>query len=95
MSLGVNVEDLDAAGVSVAGHGENLAALLGGAADCIVAALPGWQGQSATALTAAVASWCRASHVLLSRLSEHADALHVSAAEWGAMDQRDANALGR
>lgn len=93
MSLRVNADDLAAAGTTVAGHGEDLAVLLAGAADCIVAALPGWQGESASALTAAAASWSRASQVLLSRLGEHADALGVCAAEFRAEDQSGAQAL--
>lgn len=93
MSLRVNVDDLASAGVSVRAQGEDLAAALASAADCIVAALPGWQGQSAAALTAAAASWSRASQVLLTRLGEHAEALHIGAAEFRAQDHRGTQTL--
>lgn len=93
MSLRMSIEDLAASGLAVTSHAENLAAALAGAADCIDAALPGWQGQSAAALTAAAANWSRASQVLLARLSEHAEALHVSAAEFWDHERRSAQAL--
>jgi uncharacterized protein YukE len=93
MSLRVDIEGLLVAGVSVTDHGEDLAVALASAADCIVAALPGWQGQSAAALTAAAENWSRASRALLTRLGEHADALHISAAQCQTQDQHGAQAL--
>lgn len=93
MSFRVNIEDLAASGAAVTGHADDLAAALSAAADCIIAALPGWQGQSASALTSAAAGWSRASQELLARLSEHAEALHLSAAEFWAYEQRGAQTL--
>lgn len=94
MTLRVNIDGLTAVGAAVSSHAEDLAAAVAGAADCIAAALPGWQGHSADALTSAAASWSRASQVLLTRLSEHAQGLQTSAAEFALQDQRGAQALG-
>lgn len=93
MSFKVDIEDLAAAGVSVTEYGEDLAVALASAADCMIAALPGWQGQSAAALTAAAANWSRATRALLTRLGEYAEALQIGAAEFRAQDQRGAQAL--
>ena len=93
MSLRVSIEDLAASGVAVTGHGEDLAVAHAAADGRIDAALPGWQGQSAAALAAKAATWTHDSRTLLARLSDHAQGLHTSAAEFWAHEQRSAQAL--
>jgi len=93
MSLQVFIEDLAAAGVAVTGHGEDVAVAHTAADGRLDAAQPGWQGQSAAALTAKTAQWAEDSRALLARLSDHAQGLHTSAAEFWAHEQRSTQAL--
>lgn len=93
MSLRVSIEDLAASGTAVTGHGEDLAVAHCAADARIDAARAGWQGQSAAALTAKAAQWTSVSTALLARLSDHAQALHTSAAEFWEHEQRSAQAL--
>jgi len=93
MALQVNIEELAAAGVAVTGHGEDVAVAHTVADGRIDAAQPGWQGQSAAALAAKTAQWAADSRALLARLSDHAQGLHTSAAEFWAHEQRSTQAL--
>ena len=60
----------------------------------IDAAQPGWQGRSAAALAQMAATWARDSRALLTRLSDHSQALHTTASEFRDHEQRSAQALG-
>lgn len=93
MSLHVEIEALAAAGVAVAAHGEDLAARHAAADHRIDAALAGWQGRSADALAGKAAQWTQDSRTLLARLSDHCQALHTGAAQFGEHEQRSAAAL--
>ena len=93
MSLEVNIEDLASSGLAVTGHGEDLAVAHAAADGRIDAAAPGWQGRSAAALSAKAAQWTQDSGTVLARLSDQAQALHTSAAEFWAHEQRSAHAL--
>lgn len=93
MSLKVDIEDLIASGVAVGGHGEDLAMKHAGAASQVDAALPGWNGASALAMTALSEQWNVATSALLTRLSEHAQGLHSSAQRFAEMEERNRQAL--
>ena len=83
-----------ASGVAVTAHGEDLATRHFGADGVVAAALPGWQGQSAAAMSALADRWAAGTQALLARLRDHAAALHTSAAEFADHEQRGAAALG-
>ena len=93
MSLRVNVEDLAASVVAVAGHGEDVAMEHAAAASRIGAAQAGWQGASALAMTALAERWVATTGALLTRLSDHAQGLHTSAQGFAAMEERHSQTL--
>ena len=93
MTLRVNIEDLVVSAAAVSGHGEDLAVAHAVADGRIDAAAPGWQGRSAAALAATAAQWSQDSRTLLARLSDHAQSLHTTAAEFYAHEQRSAAAF--
>ena len=93
MSLRVTIEDLAASGTAVTGHGEDLAVAHCASDARIDAAQPGWQGESAAALAAKVATWSQNSAALLARMRDHAHGLHTSAAQFWDHEQRSAQAL--
>lgn len=65
-----------------------------GADDAVVASLlPGWVGQSHTAMTAAAASWRDLTVALSGRIAVHAVSLRRSGAAFAEMDARHAAAL--
>jgi uncharacterized protein YukE len=98
MALRVNVEDLLAGGVSITGHGEDVATKHSAADGRIDAAQAGWQGQSGAAMTACSQKWVATTGALLGRLSDHAQGLHTSAYCCFEMDQKngqDIDTLGQ
>lgn len=94
MSVEVDVTDLVASGVAVTACGEDLAAGHLAADVRIDAASAGWRGQSAAALGALADRWAASTEALLTRLRDHAAALHASAAGFTEHEQRAAAALG-
>lgn len=93
MSLRVNIEQLAASGVAVAGHGEDVATKHAAAAGRIDAAQAGWQGASAAAMALLSDEWVATTSALVTRLSDHAQGLHASAQGFTEMEQRNAQAL--
>ncbi|WP_197380792.1 WXG100 family type VII secretion target [Mycolicibacterium mengxianglii] len=91
--LKVNVEDLVASGVTVTGHGEDVAMKHNAADTRIETAQGGWQGRSAASMTLRLAAWSTTTTALLTRLSDHAQGLHSCAQEFCAMEERHAEAL--
>lgn len=94
MSVEVDVTDLVASAVAVTACGEDLAAGHLAADGRIDAASAGWRGQSAAALGALADRWAASTEALLTRLRDHAAALHASAAGFTEHEQRAAAALG-
>ncbi len=94
MSVEVDVTDLVASAVAVTACGEDLAAGHLAADVRIDAASAGWRGQSAAALGALADRWAASTEALLTRLRDHAAALHASAAGFTEHEQRAAAALG-
>jgi uncharacterized protein YukE len=94
VSVEVDVTDLVASGVAVTACGEDLAAGHLAADGRIDAASAGWRGQSAAALGALADRWAASTEALLTRLRDHAAALHASAAGFTEHEQRAAAALG-
>ena len=94
MSLRVNIEDLAASAVAVTGLAEDVASRHSAADDRIDAAQSGWQGQSAATLADRAQQWLQDGRDGVARLSDHAQALHTSASEFWAHEQRSAQALG-
>ncbi|BBX06607.1 WXG100 family type VII secretion target [Mycolicibacterium aichiense] len=93
MSLRVNIESLATSGTQIAGHGEDVAAKHAAAASRIDSARAGWQGASALAMSALSEQWLASTSALLTRLSDHAQALHTSALGFGEMEQRHSQKL--
>ncbi|BBZ75759.1 hypothetical protein MANY_10960 [Mycolicibacterium anyangense] len=93
MSLSVNISDVVVSGVAVSGHGEELAMAHAAAANRIDAALTGWNGASALAMSAVCEQWLGATGALLTKLSDHAQGLHASAEAFAEMEQRNSEAL--
>lgn len=93
MSLVVDLGDLVASGVAVSGVGEDVAAAHQTADGRIESALPGWRGASAVAMAALAGEWASSTHALLVRLSDHAAALHASAAAFDRHEQQAASTL--
>ncbi|GAY13291.1 WXG100 family type VII secretion target [Mycobacterium sp. shizuoka-1] len=93
MSLKVNIEDLAASGVAVTGHGEDVAVKHAAADGRVDAAQAGWQGASAAAMATLCGQWSATTTALVTRLSDHAQALHASAQGFAEMEQRHSQAL--
>ena len=93
MPLEVNIEDVVASGVTVTGHGEDVAMRHCAADTRVETAHGGWQGQSAASLTLRMAAWSTTTTTLLAQLSDHAQGLHTCAQEFCAMEERHAEAL--
>lgn len=93
VSLRVKVEDLAASGAAVSGHGEDVAVKHAAAAGRIDAALAGWNGASALAMSALSEQWLTTTSALLTRLSDHAQGLHASAEGFAEMERRHSEAL--
>ncbi|MCV7229092.1 WXG100 family type VII secretion target [Mycolicibacterium komossense] len=81
--------------IHVTGQGEDLAAGHLASDNRMESAQAGWQGTSAIALAAKLADWQPKSKVLLARVADHAEGLHTSAASFAAMEEKNAQALGR
>jgi uncharacterized protein YukE len=94
VSVEVDWADLVASGVAVTACGEDFAAGHLAADGRIDAAAAGWRGQSAAALGALADRWVTGTEALLTRLRDHAVALHLSAAGFAEHEQRAAAALG-
>jgi WXG100 family type VII secretion target len=93
MALRVNVADLLAGGVSITGHGEDVAVKHSAADSRIDAAQAGWQGQSGAAMMARSQKWVATTGALLGRLSDHAQGLHTSAHCFQEMDQNNGQGI--
>ncbi|WP_167104981.1 WXG100 family type VII secretion target [Mycobacterium sp. DL592] len=93
MSLRVNIEQLAASGTAVTGHGEDVATTHAAAASRIDAAQAGWQGASAAAMALLSEQWVATTTALVTRLGDHAQALHASANGFADMEQRNSQAL--
>jgi uncharacterized protein YukE len=93
VALKVNINDLVASGLAVAGHGEDVAVKHCSADTRIETAQGGWQGRSAASLTLRMTAWSTTTTALLTRLSDHAQGLHTCAQEFCAMEERHAEAL--
>lgn len=93
MSLRANIEDLAASGIALSGHGEDVAVKHAAAAGRIDAALAGWNGASALAMSALSEQWLTTTSALLTRLSDHAQGLHASAEGFAEMEQRNSESL--
>jgi uncharacterized protein YukE len=91
--LKVNAEDLVASGVTVTGHGEDIAATHCTADTRIESAQGGWQGRSAASMTLRLAAWSTTTTALLTQLSDHAQGLHTCAQEFCAMEERHTEVL--
>jgi uncharacterized protein YukE len=94
MALRVNVADQLAGGVSITGHGEDVAMKHSAADGRIDAAQAGWQGQSGAAMLACSQKWVATTSGLLGRLSDHAQGLHASAHCFYEMDQNNGQTIG-
>jgi uncharacterized protein YukE len=93
VSVEVDVTDLVASAVAVTACGEDLAAGHLAADVRIDAASAGWRGQSAAALGALADRWAAGTEAMLTRLRDHAAALHLSAAGFAEHEQRAAAVL--
>lgn len=93
MVLSVDVEQLLAAAVRTAGHGEELAARHLAADNRLESAAPGWVGRSAAALAGRADLWRAESNRLVAQVGGHATALHSSALGFSAAEQHNAVAL--
>jgi uncharacterized protein YukE len=92
--LRVEIEHLAAAAAGVIRHGEDLAMRHLCCDNRIEAAMPGWTGRSAAALGGRASRWVSASAAMVTRVGEHATALHTSAVQFAASETRNARALG-
>ncbi|WP_194163432.1 WXG100 family type VII secretion target [Mycolicibacterium sp. P1-5] len=93
MSLQVNIGDVVASAAAVIGHGEDVATTHAAVASRIDAALTGWRGASALAMSALSEQWLTTTTALCTRLSAHAQGLHASAEGFAEMEQRHSEAL--
>ncbi len=94
MSLQVNIGDVAASAAAVVGHGEDVATAHEAAASRVDAALTGWHGASALAMSALSDQWLTTTAALLNKLSDHAQGgLHASAEGFAEMEQRHSEAL--
>ena len=93
MSLQVDIGEVAASATAVIGHGEDVATAHAAAASRIDAALAGWHGASALAMSALSEHWLMTTGALLSRLSDHAQGLHASAEGFAEMELRHSEAL--
>lgn len=91
--LRVDLEQLVAAAVRVAGHGDDLAARHLAADNRLESAAGGWAGRSAHALANRAEAWRTQSNQLVTRVGEHATGLHDSALGFSAMEKHHAAAL--
>jgi WXG100 family type VII secretion target len=87
MALRVNVEDMVGSALHVSGQGEELAAAHLRSDNRIESAHAGWQGASAAAMSSKMAAWVQTSAVMLTRVSDHAQALHTAAHGFAANEQ--------
>ncbi|WP_264001697.1 WXG100 family type VII secretion target, partial [Mycolicibacterium gadium] len=93
MSLQVNIGEVAASAAAVVGHGEDVATKHAAAAARIDAALTGWHGASAVAMSALSDQWLSTTAALCDRLSDHAQGLHASAEGFVEMEQRHSETL--
>jgi uncharacterized protein YukE len=91
--LKVNIEDVLASGLTVTGHGEDVAMKHCTADTRIESAHGGWQGRSSASMTLRLAAWSTTTTTLLTQLSNQAQGLHACAQEFCAMEERHAEAL--
>jgi WXG100 family type VII secretion target len=95
VTLRVNHEDMVGSAIHVTGQGEDLAMGHLASDNRMESAQAGWQGTSSAALAAKLADWQPKSQILLARVSDHAQGLHTAAAAFAAMEDENAQALGR
>jgi uncharacterized protein YukE len=93
VALNVDLEAM----VSSAGHvtvqGEDLAAGHLATDNRMASAQVGWQGLSATAMSAKLAAWGNVSAALLERISDHAQGLHRCAVGFATHEEQSRTAL--
>lgn len=93
MALKVNIEDLVASGMTVTGHGEDVAMKHCTADTRIETAQGGWQGRSAASMTTRLTAWSQTTTTLVTRLADHAQGLHTCAQSFCEMEERHAASL--
>ncbi len=93
MTLRVSPEDLVTSGLVVTGHGEDVATKHAAADGRIEAAQAGWRGLSAAAMSVRAQTWLGTTTALLTRMSDHAQALHASAQGFAQMDAENSREL--
>ena len=93
MALKVNREDLMASGVTVTGHGDDVAMKHCTADIRIETAHGDWQGRSGAPLTLRTAACSTTTTALLTRISDHAQGLHTCAQQFSCIEERRAEAL--
>ncbi len=87
----VDLADLTQWALAITGHGEHLAAAHVTADGRIATAELGWKGRSGAALSGRAPVWSARSTALVTRIGEHATAMHSSAHGFAA-DEIDASA---
>lgn len=95
MPLRVNIEDMVGSAVYVSGQGEDLAMGHLASDNKMESAQAGWQGISAAALSAKLASWHPKSQALLTRVADHAQGLHTAAQTFQETEVERARVLRR
>lgn len=80
-------------GTQLADHGDSLLALQQFCRGQIADAQAGWIGSSASALSALIDGWASASSAHLLGFTHQSAGMHLAAAEFNVLDQRNADAL--
>ena len=93
MTLKVDLEAMVASAGHVSGQGEDLAVGHLATDSRMASAEVGWQGSSAAAISAKLATWTKTSAVLLGRISDHAQGLHSCAAGFATHEEQSRSAL--
>ena len=93
MTLKVNLEAMVSSAIHVSGQGEDLAVGHTSTDARMAGAEVGWQGTSAAAMSAKLASWTTTSATLLSRISDHSQGLHSTAAGFSTHEEQSRAAL--
>jgi hypothetical protein len=91
----VVAEDLTASAIHVSEHADQLLAKHTAAASWMEASMPFLPAAAAAALALKAQEWQRATVALTTRLGEHAEALHDSAAGYCRVDQQNAARIGK
>jgi hypothetical protein len=90
----VVAQDLTASGVHVSEHADQLLAKHTAAASWMEASMPFLPAASAAALAAKAEEWHQTTVALTTRMGEHAEALHDSAAGYCRVDEQNAARIG-